>query len=276
VRQPYSDAELEAALRDVASRIAYPPERDLLPSVRAAIAEPAQPGFWAGLWSPRLAFVPALATVALLALATLAFQPAGARAAEVLGLRALTVFFAQPTPAPSGSPVPTPSPTGRAIPLDAVRVPDLARASREAGFPVLFPATLGTPDEIYVRPAPQGPQVFLVYGPRSGIPASAYTGIGVLVIEARGGVEQPLIGKFVPQDGRSGAQTVNGNFGVWIEGGHDVFFRAPNGDIVVESLRLAGNVLAWEQDGLFLRIEAEVSREEALRIASSMTEADHD
>jgi hypothetical protein len=53
---------------------------------------------------------------------------------------------------------------------------------------------------------------------------------------------------------------VNGEPGIWIEGKHVVFepFGLP---------RLAGNVLLWEQDGLTLRLEGRVTKDEALELA---------
>ncbi|TPW12697.1 MAG: hypothetical protein FD127_2476, partial [Acidimicrobiaceae bacterium] len=37
----------------------------------------------------------------------------------------------------------------------------------------------------------------------------------------------------------------------------------------VDTLRLATNTLLWERDGIVLRIEADISRDEAARIAVS-------
>jgi len=47
------------------------------------------------------------------------------------------------------------------------------------------------------------------------------------------------------------------------------FYRDASGIIQTETLRLAGNTLIWEQDGVTFRLEAQVSREDALRIAAS-------
>jgi hypothetical protein len=258
----FTDAELERALRDVGAHLAYPPTADLLPAVRARIERGRVESFWATFWSPRLAFVPAIATVLVLVIATLAFQPIGATAVEALGLRGLVVFF-------GGQPAPSVS--GKAVLSDALAVASVDEASRQAGFTVLVPSELGRPDEVYVRASTQGATVFLVYGPRSGIAVSRQTGIAVLVIEARGSFEAPLLGKVLPQGAQAEQLTVNGGRGVWIEGApHQIFFRSPNGEVVMDSVRLAGNVLAWDQGALFMRIEADVAKDQALRIASSM------
>ncbi|MBI2324173.1 MAG: hypothetical protein HYU87_04340 [Chloroflexi bacterium] len=258
----FTERELETALRDVGAHLSYPASADLVPAVRARIAGERREGFWSTFWSPRAAFVPALATVALLLVATIAFQPIGATAAEALGLGRLAIFRAAETPAATN---------GKAVLADAQRVAGVEEASRQAGFTVLVPAALGRPDEVYVRRTPQGPTVFLVYGPRSGIAPSKQAGIGVLITEAPGAFEAPLLGKVLPPGARSEQLTVNGGRGVWIEGApHQIFFRAPNGEVVIDSLRLAGNVLAWDQKAVFVRLEADVTRDEALRIAASV------
>ena len=47
------------------------------------------------------------------------------------------------------------------------------------------------------------------------------------------------------------------------------FVPAGAGNPQAETLRLAGNTLLWEQDGVTFRLEAQVSRDDALRIAAS-------
>lgn len=261
-----TDRELEAALRDVGAHLAYPRTVDLLPAVRARIVEERAGGVWALLRSPRAAFLPALATVVLLLVATLAFQPVGANALEAIGIGRLTIFRgAPPPPAPSATP-------GRATLLPgAVKVASVEEASRQAGFRVLVPAELGRPDEVFVASGLNGGTVFLVYVPRQDIPAAKQTGIGVLVTQVAGAFELPLLGKALGPGARAEEVTVNGGRGAWIEGApHQIFFRTASGQILTDTLRLAGNVLAWEQGPSFLRIEADLPKDRTLRIASSM------
>lgn len=265
-----ADRELEAALRDVGARLAYPPAADLLPAVRARIAQQRAGGSWWLLRSPRTAFVPALATLALLLAAAVAFQPIAATAAEALGLGRLVIFRSAATPSPTPSRSPD-APAQRSILADARRVAGVDEASREAGFTVLVPAALGRPDEVHVRGSGPGATVFLVYAPRPDLPASKQTGIGALITQAAGAVETAFLGKVVPPGSRVEEVTVNGGRGVWIEGApHQMFFRAPSGDVVADTLRLAGNVLAWDQGRVFVRLEADLPKERALEIASSV------
>jgi hypothetical protein len=65
--------------------------------------------------------------------------------------------------------------------------------------------------------------------------------------------------------------TVGGRPAAWIAGApHFVLSVDTNGRTREETLRIAGNVLIWERDGLTLRLEGVSSREEALAIAASV------
>jgi hypothetical protein len=245
------DFDLEDGLRDIGARLRYPPAADLRPAVLSRIEGGERRGLLDLIRSP-LSFAPAVATLVLLLAATLAFQPVGSQAAEALGLRGITLFrvpdAAQPGP-------------GRVIPTDAERVASVQIASRDVGFTVRVPAMLGQPDEIHVRTADGAALAFLVYDSRPS----------VLVTQLRGTLEAQLLGKTLPPGTTAMELTVNGGRGVWIEGApHEFFYRAPSGEILTDTVRLAGNVLLWEQDGLLMRIEAQVDREQALRIAASM------
>jgi hypothetical protein len=152
----------------------------------------------------------------------------------------------------------------------------LADARLRADFPVRVPADprLGTPDEVYRDGADASgarQRISLVYGQRADIPISHEPGVSVLVVEFRGGFDENLTGgKGVGPDTKIESLSVNGGRGLWLEGApHLFFYRDASGIIQTETLRLAGNTLIWEQDGVTFRLEAQVSREDALRIAAS-------
>jgi hypothetical protein len=64
--------------------------------------------------------------------------------------------------------------------------------------------------------------------------------------------------------------SVDGGQGYWLEGAPHVFFyRDASGNIVNDTLRLAGNTLVWVQDGVTIRLEAQVTKERALQIAAT-------
>ena len=61
--------------------------------------------------------------------------------------------------------------------------------------------------------------------------------------------------------------TVNGEPGVWLEEPHLVFFEDLRGRVRQSTGRLAGKTLLWQHGDVTLRLEGDLSKEEALRIA---------
>jgi hypothetical protein len=194
----------------------------------------------------------------------LAVPAARTTVAEWLGLRGVEISFVPEAPTPAGTPAGAALRLGRPIGLDEVRA--------RVPFPVLTPSLpeLGAPDEVYLdQTVPRG-QVALVYRPRPGLPQAA-TGVGLLLTQFRGDVERPLAQKGVGPGTSLQSVTVSGTTGFWIEGGpHFFMYRDAAGNIREETLRLAGNVLLWERDGVTYRLESSLPRDEALRIAESL------
>jgi hypothetical protein len=147
----------------------------------------------------------------------------------------------------------------------------LADADRRAGYPVLVPSVLGKPDEVYVDGSGADARVTLVYAADEQLPESSLTGVGLLLTEFRGDVSPELIGKLAGQETVIEEVSVGGEPGFWLEGApHELFYRAPNGDILQDSVRLAGNTLLWERGSLLLRLEANLLKAEALAVAGSV------
>ncbi|HEV8655476.1 MAG TPA: hypothetical protein VGR85_08210 [Candidatus Limnocylindria bacterium] len=267
-RERMSEQELDATLAEVGERLAYPRPTRLADAVRARLREPRGRRWWDALRSPRYAFAPILATLAVLALViVLAVPGARAAAASVLHAWGIDIFQGPPIATPAASPSPRAG-LGSLTTLDEVRL--------RADFTVRVPTDprLGTPDEVYRDRADATgarQRISLVYGPRAGFPISHEPGVSVLVVEFRGTFDEALIGgKGVGPDTKIESLSVNGGRGLWLEGApHLFFYHDPSGQIATETLRLAGNTLIWEQDGVTLRLEAQVSRDEALRIAAS-------
>lgn len=244
-RRPLSDAELEAALRDIGARLRAPEGAHLASRVRARIAE--RPG------PPRRPWLVALAPAAL----TVLVIGAGATAAEVIRLRGVDVFRVPAVSAPARQPLDV----GDRVPLDAARAAAQPLVSSDPVF--------ARPDEVYLRRGPAGEQVYYAYHPRSGLPAGP-TGYGALVGQFVASLDASLIGKGVGPGTKVENVVVGGAPGIWIEGeAHFFFYRDARGDIHQESLRLAGNTLLWEHGGRLVRLEAQVSRARALEIATS-------
>jgi hypothetical protein len=64
---------------------------------------------------------------------------------------------------------------------------------------------------------------------------------------------------------------VSGDPGFWIAGKpHVLMFLDPNGNVIDDSVRLAGNVLLWERGDLTLRIEGALTLDQALAVAQGI------
>jgi hypothetical protein len=275
---PDRERELERELRELGSHIEYPPTPDLARAVRRSLDEEgtARPTrsrrFWSSLPSLRWA-VAATAFLLIVAVPTLspamratvtgwfeagqtvgsgqaAGGPREVPAAESGGDAALAPSAGEPRPSGEGF--------GERISLRE------ARTGVVAGE-LLLPETLGKPDEVYAGKPPDEEGVTLVYDARSGLPPLGDTGIGLVLTELPGGVESA----YFPEGERPGAGLqsvqVGGKPGYWVSSGRGV--PSPIGR---SEERLHGSVLLWEQESVALRLEAEIPKQEALRIAESV------
>jgi hypothetical protein len=146
---------------------------------------------------------------------------------------------------------------------------DEARAVVE--FPIRLPADLGTPDQVFLERFIPGGRVWLVYGGRPGLPAAAETGVGLLVTEFRGGLDEFLLKKVTEEGGSVTPVQVDGNQGYFVQGAHTLYVLDESGNPVGDQPRLAGSVLVWEEDGVTYRIESALGFTDSLRVAESFT-----
>jgi Domain of unknown function (DUF4367) len=274
----HRELDLERALADLAAALEFPPTPDLAAAVTARLGEtpaaaPAPPGpaararrWLAGLAGWRRLAAAGLAVV-LLAAAVLVASPGTREAvARRLGLRGIGVELGGPPP-----PTVTTTPGGR-LELGLGDRVTLEEARRRVDWPVLVPvAGLGQPDAVYVNEAvPSGGRVDLVYRARPGLPASPFTDVGLLITGFRG-QPTPEFLKKVTAMGVVEQVTVGGEPGYWFSGEPHFFtYRDAAGTLREEQTRLAGNTLIWQRGDLTLRLEGELPKEEAIRIAESM------
>lgn len=101
----------------------------------------------------------------------------------------------------------------------------------------------------------------------------------VVFYEAPGGTQFALfatnsnVGKGLPTGGSSTAEPVDGMGGeaYWLEGERIVQYYDLEGNVISQSVRVtSANTLVWDQDGFVYRIEGNITRDEAVRIAQSM------
>jgi hypothetical protein len=137
---------------------------------------------------------------------------------------------------------------------------------------VKVPAAAGfqRPDAVYVNTQPEGGRVDLVYRARPGLPPSPYTDAGLLITQFQGTLTPDFIKKVVG-GGLVEEVRVAGQPGYWFSGEPHFFtYQDRRGDITDEQTRLAGNTLVWQSGPQTLRLEGQLSKQEALRIAESM------
>jgi hypothetical protein len=269
-----AEPELEAVLRDVGSMLDVPPSEHVAFAVRQRLERAPTPVRRRARW-PRLGlgvlrpvFVPAwqraaVAIVVMVAILSgiLVFSPSTRRAvAGWLGLRGVKIEVV-----PSLSPVPL----GQNLVLGPAV--SLERAQAAVPFRILIPSALGKPDEIDLVSSVSTGQLSLLYRARPGMPAATRTGVGLILTEFEAKAETTFIEKKLVLGGaRVESVVVNGEPGFWIEGAHELIYVGPGGEPITSRTRLAGNVLLWQHGSVTLRVEADISKAQALAIALSV------
>jgi hypothetical protein len=288
-RRPLTNDDLERALVDLGSAIAWPATRDLWPAVLVRIAGTPVPAHGRDLRASldRLAGTAGsigrrpirrsliVALVVLLAAAAIA-------TAFGIGVPGIRIFFGPvSTVSPPGTSPPATSPPATAgtaatsSPQPTVALPtassdpplgqvvSLLEARSSAGFPVLVPTlpTFGDPATVLLAGQPPLARVSLSYGP------------GGLITEFVGSADPNGFQKMVGSGTTVEPLTINGAAAYWITGApHEliVLYRDGNGNEDWETMRVEGNVHVWQAGSITLRLETPLGRVDAVRIAGSM------
>jgi hypothetical protein len=126
---------------------------------------------------------------------------------------------------------------------------------------LLLPRTLGLgkPDEIYAAGTSKEEGVMLIY--KGGLPPLGDTGISLVLTEVPGDLEPAYLRGKTAVESELERVSVDGGPGYWSATG-----RIPS----AMDPRLPGHVLLWEQESVALRLEADVRKEQAARIAESV------
>jgi hypothetical protein len=241
--------ELELALRSIGQNVDYPATPDVAGRVRRRLAAGEQPR---RSFLSRRAVVIALAVLAVSVGAVLAVPPARSTVFDWLGIGNVTIRYVEELP-----------PVSKATPdLGLGERVSLGEARRLAGYRIRVPMVDGLhePPKVYYRDDPAR-QVAFLYGSEDEPK--------LLITQANaGGAVQKLVGAgtevelVVVEPGTAGA---------WLSGAkHNLFY--PGGEVHGEEpFRLVGNALVFETPAATtVRIEAEISKAEAIRIARSM------
>jgi hypothetical protein len=262
--QPPDD--LERALHDLGQRLDWPTEPNLLPGIRQRLAaQPARRSPFprlrpvAGL--PRLVWA-AVALVLVAAVVMAVSDSTRSTVADRLGLPGVSIST---------------DPTAIVTPGNALEIGEqttLEDAVRAATGSLIMPPddAFGAPDEVFVLDQDETVQVTYIYLPRSDLPEVGNTGVGLLISQFDGHTNNSFIQKQLGPNTTIEMTEVDGQPAYWLTGQpHIFFYERPDGDIYEETIRLAANVLLWEQDGKTLRIETTLDRDAAVRIAEAMS-----
>jgi hypothetical protein len=233
--------DLEQRLVALGATLELPPAPDVVPAVLSRL-----PARRRRRRPARRTLVLALAATLLLAGAAMAAPPTRHEILQILGLRGVRIERVRKLPPAAAS-------TGRRLGLGQP-IP-LARARHAAGFTALLPPA---PAVAYVGHDVPGGRVSLLIG-------------RVLITEFRGDATTPYIFKVIGPGTRLKYVRVNGGRGFYLSGApHQVLFRARNGNVEADSVRLAGNVLMWQQGPLTMRIEGIHTLAQAFALARSL------
>ena len=253
--------DLEDQLSVLGASLEWPPTPpDLWAGVSRRLAKerPVRRLAWSGRWAL------AAAAVLLIVATLLAYTPSRE---AIAGWLHLNVQRVETPPSPSHRP-----PGELGANLDLGTVTTLERAQTEVKWQIVFPSSLGRPDAIYVRQSPPARgEVTLVYGTRPDIPISGQTGVSVLVTEAQGAINEVFFQKMLGPDSTIESVSIGGHPGYWISGSPHAFaFTDANGSFYSETMRLATNTLIFDHSGTIVRIEGNMTKAQALQIASSL------
>lgn len=206
-----------------------------------------------------------LALAALLVLAAIA----GAVTAWLPGIRIVFGDGPPPTAATSpsgaiGSPL---GPIGSALGL-GTNV-SLGEAEALAGIELVLPPdpAIGPPDTVFVNAR----RASLVWAPRPGLPAAGSDGIGLLISEFRGVVDDGYYQKVLRAPATVTEVTVDGARGYFISGPpHYFVYVDEDGRDVDDSHRVVGDTLIWSRGDVTYRLESGLGMDAAIQLAGSL------
>lgn len=239
---------LERELQALARSVDWPDVPDVASRVAASVAdERPRP-------TRRRRVALAFAIVLAALVAALAVPPARTAILDWIGIGGAQIVRVDELP--SLAPTPGLEILGDPVTLDEAR----SRAGFRFAAP---PDDEPAPDAVLVAP---GTRVSYVWRDRDRV--------RLLVTQFPGDATDPrLVKKFVASGTRIEEVAVGSYRGLWLEGGpHAVLFVAPDGGVRDDVGWLAGNTLLVAADGLTVRIEAEIDREDAIELARSFVE----
>jgi hypothetical protein len=189
----------------------------------------------------------AVAATLLLVGAAMAVPPSRDAILRAIGLRGVSIKRVPRLP-----PIPPGASTG--VRLGLGQPIALARARHAAGFAALLP--------------PRATAAYLAHDVPGGRVSVV---VGRVLITEFGGTARPFIFKVVGPGTHATPTRVHGASGIYLSGAlHEVLFQTSNGQIRTDRVRLAGNVLIWQQGPVIVRIEGTNRLRDAVALAGSL------
>ena len=237
---------LDAALRQLAGEVVFPPTPPIAASVRERLvgAVPLSPR--RRRWGRSLAFAIGLSLLVATTVLALTWVLPGLRIVPVASV-------------PPGPTVELGADLRLGRPIDVSDAPFTVGGAA----PAASAYTLGG-----------GAVTSLVLAAGDGLPEIADTGIGLLVQRIEGDLETAMVEKLVDEVGATVTPvTVGDADGFWIEGPpHLVRYLTPSGAVRTQMTRLVGDTLVWQRDGILYRMESALGLDASLRLAASVRE----
>jgi hypothetical protein len=233
--------DLIAELRALSDHLDVPAPADQRAAVRVRLA--AAPAKKSRRW--KIWLISAL--VAAVG-ATGAIAPARAAVLDLLRVACVEVST---RPAPTTLPA-TPSP------LPSLHSAAMDEARRVARFPLRFPSTLGTPEQVTLadQDAAGSPRVVTATYRNGKIRYDQFDGTLDVV--------------FLKQAPTAQWEDVNGGVGIWVPTPHPVTYVDREGVTRTATARLSGPTLIWQQAAVTFRLEGYTDLDEALAAARSI------
>lgn len=245
-----TDDRLIAALRDLGTATWLPDAPDV---VMTTADVPTR------TYRPRVRWAIA-ATVAALVVLAIVITPVREAVADWLGIGAVRIVEGGEVPVGSDEIV-----AGLGAEVDLARS-ELLIAIDE------WPEALGNPDRLFLKDLGDGQwAISALWRPRDDLPEVGNSGVGALLTRFVGNLRRPVVEKAVGEDATVEIVQVGDVVGYWITGDAHIFaYLDPEGATIEESIRLAGNTLLWEIDGVSFRFESGLDRAAAVAVAASV------
>ena len=270
---PDRERELERELRELGALIDYPPTPDLARATRNLLDEEADRSRRFRLAFPTLRWAAvAAAFVLVVAIPTLSpglratvsgwFVAGGSQSAGGPAVDAGSSERESEANAPASGL----SKSGETA-ISSARTPrfsgeriTLREALARMEGALLLPDTpkLGKPDQVYALGTSQNDGVVLIY--RESLPPLGDTGLSLVLTEVPGGIEPAYLAGETALRSKLDRVMVDGGPGYW----------SAAGSLPQTDPHLLGNALFWERGGVALRLEANVPKKQAVRIAESV------